>query len=129
MPVTPMQIMEVADAITSESSTEATLRTAASRSYYSLYHHALEFADNDSDVPISNLAGPTHRKLSEYFSSSVAHPDWRRKAMRRAGILLRKCHDSRCYADYSISEPFDEDVLKVMRHDCQKAIGVIEGME
>ncbi|WP_141224381.1 hypothetical protein [Vreelandella titanicae] len=128
MPVTPEQLDSAASHLCGSHASEVDRRNAASRSYYGLFHFATRYVDVNAQVSPSTLAGSTHQKLSEYFSSYSTPP--RDKAMRvkRVGILLRKCHKARCDADYQLRIDFTSDSLKLCRHDCEQAINLIKGL-
>ncbi|WP_145991809.1 hypothetical protein [Pseudomonas sp. FFUP_PS_473] len=87
-----------------DGSPEFSLRNGMSRSYYSVYHLALEYADSVAVPPVSDCKGPTHRKLSEYFEKSFNADMELRRTLRRLGYSLKQLHDNRVTADYHLDE-------------------------
>ncbi len=126
MPVTPEQIDSAAVQLCTSSCSEVDVRNAASRSYYGLYHFALRYVDKMAAVSPACLAGPTHSKLSQFFSSYSSPPREKAMKVKRVGILLRKCHKARCDADYELSTDFTSAELDLCRRDCDTAIDTIK---
>lgn len=125
MPVTPEDIYDSAQNMNIPPECESSRRSSASRLYYGFFHFANRYADQNADIPPSTLSGSTHEKLAEFFSSSWVQPVEKRRRIRRVGILLRKCHKSRCAADYRIEEDFDISMLDTHTHDCEQGIQAI----
>lgn len=82
---------------------EFSLRNSMSRGYYSVYHAALMYADSISVPPVSDCAGPTHRKLSKFFEDSLHADLAQRRNLRRLGYCLKQLHKGRCDADYVLA--------------------------
>lgn len=54
--------------ISDQSCTEVVARNVVSLAYYSVYHAALDLADNVRDIPLSSMGGGgVHKALSEFF--------------------------------------------------------------
>ena len=86
------------------SASDFALRNGISRSYYCVYHLALEYADSVAVPPVSDCKGPTHRKLSEYYEKSFNADIDTRLNLRKLGYSLKQLHDNRVMADYHLSE-------------------------
>ena len=83
---------------------EFSLRNSMSRGYYAVYHIALTYADSISLPPVSDYAGPTHRKLSKFYEDSLNADLAERRNLRRLGYCLKQLHKGRCDADYELQE-------------------------
>ncbi len=112
--------------ISDQSCTEVVARNVVSLAYYSVYHAALDLADNVRDIPLSSMGGGgVHKALSDFFlnskglsahSSSILNEDLRRE-FRLAGGKLLRLHGQRVIADYKIEIDFNlssaKDVIRL----------------
>lgn len=73
---------------------EAALRSAASRAYYAVFHHALNFACKEGFEPSSQASD--HKEIQDHFRNHKPPDRIRRKIARE---LERLC-DQRRQADY-----------------------------
>ncbi|GGU68422.1 hypothetical protein GCM10009504_26960 [Pseudomonas laurentiana] len=87
---------------------EFSRRNSMSRSYYAVYHAALEYGDSVSVPPVSDFSGPTHRKLSKFFEDNMQADKPLRLKLRRLGYSLKQLHQGRCDADYEIDETISQ---------------------
>lgn len=111
MSVNLNEIQQEAVRLCEEADTEIKYRNAISRVYYSLYHYAYDFAENNYTPPPSAIPGPSHAKLRELLSQDLGKDMDRRRMIRKLGISLRTLHERRCDADYQLNSGFcAEDV-------------------
>lgn len=85
-------------------SEEASLRSAASRLYYSAYHRALDYADANN-FQLKGVAKGSHDRLIKRLHGNNATVLARK---------LRSMKDIRCHADYDLSVQFEELQVKEM---------------
>ncbi|MBZ3661950.1 hypothetical protein [Pseudomonas monteilii] len=104
MSISYKEFLEFAERVVKEADSEFSLRNGVSRGYYGVYHLALGYADSISLPPVSDYAGPTHRKLSQFFEQSMNADMQMRRTLRRLGYSLKQLHDSRVDADYHLNE-------------------------
>lgn len=83
-------------------------RTIVSRSYYSAYHATLSFAEQTLELPISNIKGSTHLKLSESLAEFICENKDREKIIRRIGARINALHTLRIRADYYLDDTLSE---------------------
>lgn len=104
MSITYKEFCEFAEQAVTAGASEFAFRNAISRGYYGIYHLALSYADSISIPPVSDYAGPTHRKLSQFFEQSMNADMQMRRTLRKLGYSLKQLHDSRIDADYHLGE-------------------------
>ncbi|UUJ42380.1 hypothetical protein L1A22_08805 [Pseudomonas extremaustralis] len=107
---------------------EISYRCAISRSYYGVYHAALNFADTVSVPPLSSMGGSSHRKLSSYFEGSFHEDKDLRLKYRKLGYSLKQLHDMRCRADYELGGPISRADAEIHIERCDLRISEIEGL-
>lgn len=105
---------------------EFSRRNSMSRSYYSVYHAALTYADTVSLPPVSSYSGPTHRKLSKYFEDNMNSDKPFRLKLRRLGYQLKQLHQRRCDADYELDETITFQSAQDHLTRCQKRLEEFE---
>lgn len=107
---------------------EINYRCAISRSYYGVYHAALDFADTISVPPLSSMGGSSHRKLSSYFEGNYHESKELRLKYRKLGYCLKQLHDMRCRADYELSGPITRADAEIHIERCDLRISEIEDL-
>lgn len=107
---------------------EISYRCAISRSYYGVYHAALDFADTVSVPPLSCVGGSSHRKLSSYFEGSFHEDKDLRLKYRKLGYCLKQLHDMRCRADYELDGPITRADAEIHIERCELRINEIESL-
>ena len=99
MPVQGSDFLNFAINIHSTASTEIEFRNVMSRSYYTMYHSALEILDN---APPSYVGQGSHASLSTYLESNDETYDSR--SLIALSYMLKQYKAKRCIADYVLSE-------------------------
>lgn len=82
---------------------EIALRCCVSRSYYSMYHAALEILK--SQVPNYSNAG-SHACLITYLESGPKDEPYDSKELIKLSYILRQARSQRVIADYKIEDEF-----------------------
>lgn len=127
MSIVPQDFLAEGLRIREASASEISLRSAASRYYYGLYHFAKAFADQNG-AGIDNYYGGTHAKLSDYFDSGSLPEGVKRLQFRKVAILLRQCHAERCRVDYQLGDGYKAEHLDGHVLSCDACIQAIEAM-
>ncbi len=89
---------------------EICLRILVSASYYAIYHRALELSSLVRSIPLSDVAGPSHKKLSDFYikpfdiKSELDISTETHSKMRRVGYVLKTLHARRVLADYKVDD-------------------------
>lgn len=81
---------------------EIRFRNSVSRAYYSLYHVALQHADEVKLPPVSSQTGPTHQNLRAYYMNGLYADKALQNKMKKVGYNLKVLHEARCKADYHL---------------------------
>jgi uncharacterized protein (UPF0332 family) len=97
MSVSPIDFLHTAEN-SLKSTSEIDHRNAASRAYYSAFHHCGPLA-NHLD-PVATPKSGLHNAFIDIFINSS---NFKSKAI---GYMLRQCHDLRIKADYHIGDEF-----------------------
>lgn len=127
MSVNAQDFLEEGIRIRSSASNEVSLRSAASRYYYGLFHLAKSFSDANG-AGVDNYYGGTHAKLSDYFQSGSLPDGVKRLQFRKIAILLRQNHSERCRADYRLDEVYTAENLDCHILNCDACIKEIEAI-
>lgn len=107
---------------------EFSLRNSMSRGYYAVYHVAKTYADSISVPPVSDCAGPTHRKLSKYFEESFNSDVAMRRNLRRLGYCLKQLHKGRCDADYELDDTIHLMSAQAHLRSCEARLSEFESL-
>ena len=98
MSVTSYDFIESAK-LSFQSKTEIGFRNCISRSYYGMYHSALELIEN----PIPNYAtGGSHHCLINYLADKHNAEKHNKRELLKISYILRQNRDLRCDADYEL---------------------------
>lgn len=112
-----------------EPTQEVSYRNIISRSYYGLYHCALAYADTLLTPPLSACAGPSHKKLSDFYKNYLDSKDKEKMiALKKIGINLLALHAERVKSDYKIDEPIYIQDAKSVLDRCEKIYLNIEDL-
>lgn len=111
---------------------EICLRVIVSASYYAIYHRALNFSSLTRSIPLSEIAGPSHKKLSDFYVDPYdIRKDLKINAdikfkMRRIGYVLKTLHARRVLADYKIDDEVSMIDMQDVVSQSDKYIKVID---
>lgn len=83
---------------------EVHYRAVVSRSYYSAYHTALNYAEVELKIPVSSMGGSTHQKLAGMLASFKCDDVDHQRSVRRLGARISSLHSLRIRADYYLDE-------------------------
>jgi uncharacterized protein (UPF0332 family) len=104
-------------------------RTIVSRSYYSAYHATLSFAEQTLELPISNIKGSTHLKLSESLADFICENKDREKIIRRIGARINALHTLRIRADYYLDDTLSERDAVGLVKNTTELLSIISSIE
>ncbi|MFG0496234.1 hypothetical protein ACF8MH_02740 [Pseudomonas sp. YQ_13] len=116
MPINSISFIQEAERIVaSGSNDEATHRNVVGRAYYGVYHCALGLADSLLTPPLSACGGGSHKKVSDYYKTTMAGNRERVVKFRKVGINLLQMHSRRVTADYKLDDTISaEDAESVL---------------
>lgn len=99
MPINANDMLSIAEEL-SESSNEAKIRASIGRSYYSAYHHGLEYFEITDTKSWVGGRGGVHQKLIDYFASNNH---------RAASYMLTDLKTRRHLADYKLADSLSQE--------------------
>lgn len=130
MPVeSSLFVEEAAEYLAAESDSEIKFRCSISRAYYGLYHAGLEYADTISVPPVSDTAGPSHRKLSAFFENNLESDKGLRLSHRRLGYVMKQLHEQRVNADYKLDQLVTREVAESHLVRCNSMIQLVDTLK
>lgn len=125
MSVTCTDVINGAKALEKSSVKEIEIRNAISRTYYGYFHSASEYMNCTREIPVSDLSGSTHQKLSNLFKNDAAKPTEKKRCQIRIGLYLEKCCKRRCEADYDLERTVESELLELQALECEKGIELL----
>ncbi|PMJ92843.1 hypothetical protein [Vibrio sp. 10N.261.55.A7] len=107
MPITPQELVDHADKILNDSSSEVAYRTAVSKSYYAMYHSVLDILENKP--PQYNGQG-VHASLISYLASHDVKTSETHDAntLKSLSYILAQYKSKRALADYQLLDTVTE---------------------
>lgn len=116
MPINSNSLIQEAERIVaSGSNNEASHRNVVGRAYYGVYHCALGLADSLLTPPLSACGGGSHKKVSDYYKTTMSGDRDRIIKFRKVGINLLQMHARRVTADYKLNDTVSaEDAESVL---------------
>jgi uncharacterized protein (UPF0332 family) len=130
MPVeSSLFVEEAAEYLAAGSDSEIKFRCSISRAYYGLYHTGLEYADTISTPPVSDTAGPSHRKLSAFFENNLDSDMGLRLSHRRLGYSMKQLHEQRISADYKLDHVITREVAESHLVRCNSMIQLVDTLK
>ena len=120
MPVTPKEILSVAEDLGS-GSTEVAWRSAASRAYYALFHRCVPIG---ASLGVNPDDPNVHGRLIAALTDSLVL-----NRVRSLGFMLRQCRSSRVMADYKIHDEYAKDDWDSALETCRRAIAKAESID
>jgi len=102
MPIKADDMLSIAVEL-SESTNEAKIRASIGRSYYSAYHHGLEYFDITDTKNWVGGRGGVHQKLIDYFADNNH---------RAASYILTELKTRRHLADYKLADTLSQEDAK-----------------
>lgn len=126
MSINYADFMTSAEAIHASASDEVDRRNAASRAYYAAYHFAVSQAGAvGASQPLSSFVGGTHECLKDFYSNPEAKDALCRRR-QAVGYMLRQAHETRCVADYRLSEEFDSAMVDAQLSFCKRIVSRVQ---
>jgi len=123
MPVKPREFLNVA-AILTEHNSEAALRSAVSRAYYSAYHHGIHTVDIKLPTTKNLIyAGGCHQQLKAKLL------DGKSTAWRRIAYSVDDLRKSRILADYHLDASITVDAAKKAVVEAENIIQALDALE
>ncbi|WED20954.1 hypothetical protein L3Q72_09915 [Vibrio sp. JC009] len=107
MPITPQELLEHAEVLHNNSTSEADYRTTISKSYYAMYHSVLAILDNE---PPAVSGQGVHASLISYLDSQDAKDCEQHdpKVLKSLSYILAQYKSKRVLADYKLRELVSE---------------------
>ncbi|RIA22627.1 hypothetical protein DFO61_3317 [Ectopseudomonas oleovorans] len=118
-------ISEAAECLANASVSEIKLRASVSRAYYGLYHAGLIYADSIHVPPVSDMSGPSHKKLSAFFENNFHKDQGIRRNHRRLGYVMKQLHEQRVTADYRLNAEVAREVAEAHLNRCMSMLDLI----
>ncbi|MBH3307885.1 hypothetical protein I5P84_00265 [Pseudomonas mosselii] len=126
MAVVYKDFLDEAKSLLSGASSEIGFRNSMSRAYYSLYHAAVEYADEVHVPPVSSQSGPVHKNLRAFYTDGLYSDKALQSKMKRVGYSLKVLHEGRCKADYELSASVPAIDADVHLQRCELNVKLVE---
>ncbi|MDV9032716.1 hypothetical protein Q7C30_011485 [Pseudomonas sp. RAC1] len=126
MSVSYKDFLDDAKDFLSHGASEIRFRNSVSRAYYSLYHVALQHADEVKLPPVSSQTGPTHKNLRAYYADGLYSDKTLQVKMKRVGYALKALHEARCKADYQLGSNVTALDADAHLKRCELMIALVE---
>ncbi|MBI3992277.1 MAG: hypothetical protein HY342_03310 [Candidatus Lambdaproteobacteria bacterium] len=127
MPITPNDLIQLAERWLEEDSSEATIRAAASRGYYAAFHVCRELHHSICPISVDEKIRP-HKVIIDDFSNFANNDaDYSRK-INALGAMLKHARSIRSQADYELEDTFEKITADQLLQTAKRIISKISAL-